>query len=510
MEKEKIDKIFQKSRKYISKLGIIIILVSGTSNFLSCSMSLLNKTPEFICENKTNSSYKIEKCEPKYFCNLTKEIKYTINKKDSLDNFALKFDLYCEREKYIRQFQSSYYFGAMVGSFIFAPIADSIGREKTFKFLVLLNLFSMINLMITFHPFHLLIIFFISGSLNYTKYLCNVIVSEFSGGKNVGLSISLANSMFPILGMLSGVYFIFINKLFFIFLFITILVILIFLLSMIYMVESPKWLITQKKYKEVKNVLSFIAEINDAKNELKSLLSEEDENKTNIDNLEINNTLDSNYELETKEKENENEKEKQKKQFYTYIDILLMKSQRKKLIKICFLAFTFSMSYYGVLLGINTIAEQTFYYGFFMNFTGEVISLLSSGIISDYLGRKVVMIISAFLAGLLFIIYYILRLIFQDKIINYSGIFVGVISFCISAGYNIQGILSNEIFPTAIKSSCNGFINIIGKLASVVVPAIIYFAEDYILIIFGGFLIFGGFCSFYVNDKDNSDEEILE
>ena len=104
MEKEKIDKIFQKSRKYISKLGIIIILVSGTSNFLSCSMSLLNKTPEFICENKTNISYKIEKCEPKYFCNLTKEIKYTINKKDSLDNFALKFDLYCEREKYIDNF----------------------------------------------------------------------------------------------------------------------------------------------------------------------------------------------------------------------------------------------------------------------------------------------------------------------------------------------------------------------------------------------------------------------
>ena len=508
MEKEKIDKIFQKSRKYISKLGIIIILVSGTSNFLSCSMSLLNKTPEFICENKTNISYKIEKCEPKYFCNLTKEIKYTINKKDSLDNFALKFDLYCEREKYIRQFQSSYYFGAMVGSFIFAPIADSIGREKTFKFLVLLNLFSMINLMITFHPFHLLIIFFISGSLNYTKYLCNVIVSEFSGGKNVGLSISLANSMFPILGMLSGVYFIFINKLFFIFLFITILVILIFLLSMIYMVESPKWLITQKKYKEVQEALSFIAKINDAEYELESLISNEneDEIERKTENLVINEVKDSNLEIE----KNENEKEKAKNAFYKYIEVLLMKSQQKKLLIMCFLAFTFSISYYGVLLGINKITEQTFYYGFFMNFIGEVISLLSSGIISDCLGRKIVMIISSFLAGTLFILYYILRIIFKDKIINYSGIFVGIISFCISAGYNIQGILSNEIFPTAIKSTCNGFINIIGKLASVVVPAIIYFAEDYILIIFGGFLIFGGFCSFYVNDKDNSDEEILE
>ena len=187
-----------------------------------------------------------------------------------------------------------------------------------------------------------------------------------------------------------------------------------------------------------------------------------------------------------------------------------MKSQQKKLLIMCFLAFTFSMSYYGVLLGINTITEQTFYYGFFMNFTGEVISLLSSGIISDYLGRKVVMIISAFLAGLLFIIYYILRLIFQDKIINYSGIFVGVISFCISAGYNIQGILSNEIFPTNIKSTCNGLINIIGKLASVIVPIVIYFAENYILIIFGGFLLFGGFCAFIVDDKEKENEELVK
>ena len=68
-----------------------------------------------------------------------------------------------------------------------------------------------------------------------------------------------------------------------------------------------------------------------------------------------------------------------------YIEVLLMKSQQKKLLIMCFLAFTFSISYYGVLLGINKITEQTFYYGFFMNFIGEVISLLSSGIISDCL-----------------------------------------------------------------------------------------------------------------------------
>ena len=63
----------------------------------------------------------------------------------------------------------------MIGSFILAPVADKFGRKSTFIFLVILNLFSMINLIVTFNQYHLMVVFFISGTLNYTKYLCNVI-----------------------------------------------------------------------------------------------------------------------------------------------------------------------------------------------------------------------------------------------------------------------------------------------------------------------------------------------
>ena len=77
MEKDKIDQIFLKSHKYVSRLGIIIILVAGTSNFLSCSMSLLNKFPEFDCIN-TTSLNKIEKCTQEIFCNAS-NIKESMN-----------------------------------------------------------------------------------------------------------------------------------------------------------------------------------------------------------------------------------------------------------------------------------------------------------------------------------------------------------------------------------------------------------------------------------------------
>lgn len=77
MEKDKIDQIFLKSHKYVSRLGIIIILVAGTSNFLSCSMSLLNKFPEFDCIN-TTSLNKTEECTQEIFCNAS-NIKESMN-----------------------------------------------------------------------------------------------------------------------------------------------------------------------------------------------------------------------------------------------------------------------------------------------------------------------------------------------------------------------------------------------------------------------------------------------
>ena len=58
-------------------------------------------------------------------------------------------------------------------------------------------------------------------------------------------------------------------------------------------------------------------------------------------------------------------------------------------------------------------------------------------------------------------------------------------------------------------SSCNGLINIIGKLASVLVPVVLYFGEKFLLLIFGSFLITGGIFAFFIDDKEKVDEENL-
>ena len=101
----------------------------------------------------------------------------------------------------------------MIGSFILAPVADKFGRKSTFIFFSNIKFIFNDKCNCNFHSISFNNCFFISGTLNHTKYLYNVNTSEFSGGKHVGFAISLANSIFLILGILSGVYFLFINKL---------------------------------------------------------------------------------------------------------------------------------------------------------------------------------------------------------------------------------------------------------------------------------------------------------
>ena len=136
----------------------------------------------------------------------------------------------------------------MIGSVLIAPLVDKYGRERVFKILIFLTLILNLNLIFVINPIHLTIIFLLVGTINYAKHLCNVLLSEFSYGKHVGFAISLSNSMFPILGITVGIYYKLFNNLIIILIIVNILVFSILILSFKYIVESPLWLISQKRY----------------------------------------------------------------------------------------------------------------------------------------------------------------------------------------------------------------------------------------------------------------------
>ena len=178
-----------------------------------------------------------------------------------------------------------------------------------------------------------------------------------------------------------------------------------------------------------------------------------------------------------------------------------MKSIQKILFIMLFLSFSFSFSYFGLLLSLTSL-KGDFYFNYFSNFIAETISLLLSGFISDKIGRKITIQIFSFIAGMAYIIYKIL----PEKIQEYSPYFVFVISFCINAAFNVHTIFYNEIFNANIKGSCNGLINIIGKLASTIVPSLVNIIS-WSQIIFGAFLIVSALLIIFIDEKNNEDKE---
>ena len=56
---KEIEKIISYKKTYINKIKIIILILSGTSHFLSCCQPLLTKPPNFTCYDKENNIIKL-------------------------------------------------------------------------------------------------------------------------------------------------------------------------------------------------------------------------------------------------------------------------------------------------------------------------------------------------------------------------------------------------------------------------------------------------------------------
>ena len=246
---------------------------------------------------------------------------------------------------------------------------------------------------------HLVIIFFITGVCSYTKSLCNIIITEYMQSSITAVVISFSNSMFPIFGISVGVYYLFINSWRIIVFILVVITGITTLLSYMYIEESPRWLLLNKK-----------------------------------------------------------EEEKHSKCF-AYLEIIKLKSQQKNLFIVSFLSFTSSMSYYGLILNIDNYTGN-FYSNYLMTYIGEAVSIILSGYFANSYGRINTMKLFAIIAAITFIIFEIFGIL---NIGLFSPIFVFLISFSISAFYNVLSISTMEYFPTVIRGSCVGLTNIVGK-----------------------------------------------
>ena len=109
-----------------------------------------------------------------------------------------------------------------------------------------------------------------------------------------------------------------------------------------------------------------------------------------------------------------------------------------------------------------------------MTYIGEAVSIILSGYFANSYGRINTMKLFAIIAAIKFIIFEIFGIL---NIGLFSPIFVFLISFSISAFYNVLSISTMEYFPTVIRGSCVGLTNIVGKAATTIVPSMTTFVS---------------------------------
>lgn len=263
--------------KYQKILAFLVIVNVPLTLITAISFPFMTKKPELLCKPKDYNG-NFELCNEEDYCKY-EEFDYLKLKDNNLINLAFEFDLYCDKAYIPPIIGTTFFFGGIIGSVILSPIPDKYGREKIYKILILINTFLNLNIFLSNNIWHIIVTTFLLGISSFIYSMSTLIISENFDMKTAGFIQTLNQAIFPITGILIGIFFLFINNwriLFFITLCFNGISIY---LSQYYLMESPRWLNSQKRYEEINEIMKKIASINNNVSDHENIYSKSIGNK---------------------------------------------------------------------------------------------------------------------------------------------------------------------------------------------------------------------------------------
>lgn len=252
--------------------------------------------------------------------------------------------------------------------------------------------------------------------------------------------MSARSASYGLVGVMVGFYYLFINNLRLLLIINLSLSVLCYYLTLTYLVESPRWLMSKNRIDESIECLRGMAKINGSQEQFETFLTV---------NAEI---------IKSANKETTVVKES-----LTLFQIFQLKSQQKRLYSLAYIWFFLTLSVIGYYASLNQGKGNVIIAGI-MSFTAEVIAEMSSGVLANIFGRIFILEILAFLGGASFIVAFFLG----DNIIKTLMQFL--ISFGLNGAINLLYIYTNEIFPISIKGLTFGFMYLISRLGGAAAP----------------------------------------
>lgn len=434
---------------------LLTICYTCTGAFITNSFVFLEKDPKFYC---FKSDEWIE-CNRKEAC--SKNVPYKIEYLDIVNySWTNDFRMECKENYLIGLFATMFFLGSMISSIFASSMSDYIGRSVMIKFSMILRSVVILIPIIFPNQYIVIVILFLIGLLNSLhSSIPYILISEYLS-KNEKDKYQTYMFMFESFsGILATVFFFFCQN-WWIFFIINFIYGLTFIVFQYKLLESPRFLVTQKRFSEARDVLKEIAKTNG---------KEEMIIKFTIENKEEND--DDKYEVNSKN---------------TVSTALLFKSKKLRIyiIVLPFIWFSTAFAFFAINFEVKYFKNEIFVSNLII-FSSEAISYFVSNKKMEILGKKNSMIVSFLISATSYFLFIFVNK--ENAVVIFILIFLS--KYGASALLNISSIYTNEVFPTDVRGRAIGICSFFGKFGGIIAPMIVETSE-YTLIISGIICIF--------------------
>ncbi|XP_073486120.1 solute carrier family 22 member 13 [Aquarana catesbeiana] len=381
-----------------------------------------------------------------------------------------EFDLVCHRKELTDISQSVYMAGLLIGSIIFGPLGDWIGRlPVTLISMVLMMAFGVGAAFVS--DFYLYTALRCVVGMAMSGVLINnlVLVAEWVGSSQRAYATISGHVCFAVGQMvLAGVCYGIRNWRLLQIVCSAPTALLFFYIWIL--PESPRWLLTKGKHERAKEILRKAASVNKKKfsEELLTQLQEEKETKSR-----------------------------------SMLDLFRIPTLRRVTLVMSFVWFVNSLVYYGLSLNVGSFGLDIYLTQLIFGAV-EVPARLGSMFIVQILGRKSSQSMCLLLGGTVCLIITAI-----PKTLPVVITVLAVIGkFAIAASFSICYIYAAELFPTVIRQNGVGICSMTARIAGIISPLISLLDKYHSAIpmaIYGSGPIIGGLLCFFLPETRNRD-----
>ena len=449
------------------------------SSYILIVFTFHKRLPEATCTSKLNPKEPSSLCDKTKFCdtiNYDRKIQYD----KSLNNWSLKYELFCENEKYLDYLSSFTFFCVVSSGLIFSPITDFIGRLFPIK----LEIFFILTGFVILYFCESILFLYIGVGLfffgNHISSLASVYFKELLEQKIYGVNVALQNIIYCIFAFGVSYYINTYNEIDYLFSAIIWFSVLMVMLSYLILMESPCWL--EENSREKNNNYSTLIE------NYKFILNFNIKEKERHDLLA---TFQERVDLDIARQEYEERlclddyegkcgKDKKVSIMDNIWTVFLEKENRKNFLVSSYLWFMGQTLFYMIILNLDTIQDKI-PYSIYVFYIADILSNLVTVVVSHLYGRKFSLRYGSILTSISCIILYF---IFDNKAGLYGTVIFFFFSFFACLSGNTVYLYVQELFETNVVATASSYSKLPSKFFLIIIPLIVE-CNDKLFLIFG-------------------------